>query len=103
VDGGAIGGEQFLQPDQLAAALQRDPDDRGVAIGPNQKYNNAFWARAYTRGFDCEVWVPHMLGYSGIVVALFPNGTTYYYSSDGREFTWDAALYEADKIISMCP
>jgi hypothetical protein len=103
VDDGAIGGEQFLQPDQLAAALQRDPDDRGVAIGPNQKYNNAFWARAYTRGFDCEVWVPHMLGYSGIVVALFPNGTTYYYASDGREFTWDAALYEADKIISMCP
>ncbi|MEJ2750710.1 MAG: serine hydrolase, partial [Anaerolineae bacterium] len=30
VDGGAIDGEQLLQPDLLAAALQRDPNDRGV-------------------------------------------------------------------------
>jgi hypothetical protein len=44
-----------------------------------------------------------MLGYSGIVVALFPNGTAYYYASDNREFTWNAALREADKIIPLCP
>jgi hypothetical protein len=103
VDDGAIDGKQLLQPDLLAAVLQRNPDDRGVTIGPNQMYNNAFWARVYTRGFDCEVWVPHMLGYSGIVVALFPNGTAYYYASDARQFTWDAALYEAAKIAPMCP
>lgn len=74
-----------------------------LTIEPNQMYNNAFWARVYTRGFDCDVWVPQMPGYSGIVVALFPNGTTTYYASDGRQFNWDAALYEAAKIAPMCP
>jgi hypothetical protein len=44
-----------------------------------------------------------MLGYSGIVVALFPNGTSYYYASDGREFVWETAVHEADKIIPCCP
>jgi CubicO group peptidase (beta-lactamase class C family) len=102
--GGAIDGEQVLHPEALAAAIQRDPDDRGVNRGRGGKYNNAFWADRYTEsnGFDCEVWVPQMLGYSGIVVALLPNGTSYYYASDGREFTYEAALREADKIIPHC-
>jgi hypothetical protein len=102
-DGGAAGGEQLLDPGLLAAALQRDPDDRGLAIDARNRYNDAFWAAVYRSDFDCEVWVPHMLGYSGIVVALFPNGTAYYYASDGREFTWDAALAEADRISPLCP
>lgn len=104
VDGGAIDGEQILHPDLLAAALQRDPRDRGVDIDPRRKYNNAFWANRYAEadGFDCEFWVPHMLGYSGVVVALLPNGSTYYYASDNREFTWDAALKEADNIVPLC-
>lgn len=105
VDGGAIDGEQILHPGVLAAALQRDPDDRGVDRNGAGKYNNAFWADSYgvSAGFDCEFWVPQMLGYSGIVVALFPNGTSYYYASDGRDFTWDTAVREADKIIPQCP
>jgi hypothetical protein len=102
---GQINGEQVLHPDLLAAALQRDPDDRGVKIDSQRMYNNAFWASHYTKadGFDCEFWVPQMLGVSGNVVALLPNGTAYYYFSDNREFTWDAALREADKIAPLCP
>ena len=50
-----------------------------------------------------EVITPQMLGYSGIVVVLMPNGTNYYYASDGRDFTWAAAVREADKIIPHCP
>jgi hypothetical protein len=103
VDDGAVGGEQLLDPGLLAAALQRDPDDRGLAIDARSRYNDAFWATVYRDEFGCEVWVPHMLGYSGIVVALFPNGTAYYYASDGREFTWDAALAAADRISPLCP
>jgi CubicO group peptidase (beta-lactamase class C family) len=104
LQGGIIEGEQILQPDILAAALQRDPGDRGVDRGGYGKYNNACWADRYaeSNGYYCEFWVPQMLGYSGIVVALFPNGTTYYYASDGREFFWDSALREADKIIPHC-
>jgi hypothetical protein len=44
-----------------------------------------------------------MLGVSGNVVALMPNGVTYYYFSDNQEFTWDEALREADKLIPLCP
>jgi len=103
VDGGSIGGEQILNPEMLSAALQRNPDDRGVSRGSRGKYNNAFWADQYTTGYDCEFWVPQMLGYSGIVVILMPNGTNYYYASDGREFTWDAVVQESNKIVPHCP
>ncbi len=104
-NGRIIGGEQILHADLLEATLQQAPDDRGVMIDSQRMYNNAFWANHYTQanGFACEFWVPQMLGVSGNVVALFPNGVTYYYFSDNREFTWDAALREADKIIPLCP
>jgi CubicO group peptidase (beta-lactamase class C family) len=105
VDGGAVGGEQILHPDVLEASLQRDPGDCGVDNYPGGHYNNAFWANCYGKsaGYDCKFWVPQMQGYSGIVVALMPNGTSYYYASDGREFIWDGAVREADKIIPHCP
>jgi CubicO group peptidase (beta-lactamase class C family) len=103
-DGGVIDGVQVLHPDLLATALQHDPHDRGVKIDGQRMYNNAFWAERYTKanGFDCEFWVPQMLGVSGNVVALMPNGVTYYYFSDNQEFTWEAAVREADKIIPLC-
>lgn len=102
--GGEINGEQVLHPGLLAAALQQDPDDRGLRIDSRQMYNNAFWARSYGKsdGFDCDFWVVSMQGISGNVVALFPNGTAYYYFSDNQEFTWDAALRAADGIRSIC-
>ncbi len=102
---GKINGEQVLHPGLLAATLQRDPADRGVKIDDRQRYNNAFWATHYTPadGFACEFWVTEMQGVSGNVVALFPNGVTYYYFSDNGEFTWDAALRESDKIRPLCP
>jgi hypothetical protein len=103
--GGKIGSEQILHPGLLAAALQQAPNDRGVKIDNQRMYNNAFWANRYTRanGFACEFWVTQMLGVSGNVVALMPNGVTYYYFSDNQEFTWEAALREADKISPLCP
>lgn len=102
-ENGMIESEQILQSGMLSSALQHDPNDRGVGRNGQGKYNNAFWADRYKTDFDCELWIPTMLGYSGIVVALFPNGSTYYYASDNREFTWDMALREADKITPLCP
>jgi hypothetical protein len=101
---GQIEGVQVLDPDILKAALQQDPEDRGVQIDRQRMYNNAFWANRYTKsdGYDCEFWVPQMLGVSGNVVALMPNGSTYYYFSDNQEFTWDAALRESDRLIPFC-
>ena len=98
---GIINGKQILHPDLLDDALQRDSDDRGVIRDGNGRYNNAFWADEYNLD-SCQFWVPHMYGYSGIVVSLMPNGTTYYYASDGQEFTSSAAIQESHQIISMC-
>jgi hypothetical protein len=104
VDVGVIDGEQILDPGMLAASLQRNPDDRGVDINRVMKYNNAFWANHYTPadGFECDFWVAEMQGYTGIVVVLMPNGTSYYYASNNRDFTWAAAVEEADKIHPFC-
>ena len=99
-DHGVINGRQILHPDLLDDALQRDPTDRGVERDGNGRYNNAFWADQY--GSDCRYWVPHMYGYSGIVVALIPNGTTYYYASDGQEFTTTAAIRASENLIPIC-
>jgi CubicO group peptidase (beta-lactamase class C family) len=104
-DGGKINAEQILHPALLSAALQQDPSERGVRIDSRRMYNNAFWANRYSQadGFGCELWVVEMLGVSGNVVALMPNGITYYYFSDNQEFTWEAALWEANKMIPLCP
>lgn len=105
VEAGRIGGEQVLHPDLLAAAMQQDPNDRGVKRDGDGRYNNAFWADIYDMGdgSDCNVWVPHMYGYSGILVALIPNGSAYYYASDNQEFSSIAAIRESHKIIPLCP
>jgi CubicO group peptidase (beta-lactamase class C family) len=102
---GRISTEQILDPGLLAVSLQQDPLDRGVKIDNRRMYNNSFWATQFTvsNGFGCEFWVPQMLGVSGNVVALFPNGITYYYFSDNDEFIFESALRESDKIIPLCP
>jgi hypothetical protein len=102
---GQINGEQVLHPDMLSASLQHNPDDRGVRIDPQRMYNNAFWANRYleANGYDCDFWVVQMLGVSGNVIVLIPNGTIYYYFSDNKEFTWDSAVQESNKLLPICP
>jgi CubicO group peptidase (beta-lactamase class C family) len=100
-DHGMINGEQILNASFLDDAMQRDPTDRGVIRDGNGRYNNAFWADSYDLG--CEIWIPQMYGYSGIVVTLIPNGTVYYYASDNQEFNSYAAIEESNKLIPMCP
>jgi CubicO group peptidase (beta-lactamase class C family) len=102
VDGGKIDGMQILNPEMLAASLQQNPLDRGVKRGGSGMYNNTFWVDPFKAGFNCELWIPTMRGYSGIVVALFPNGSTYYYASDGQEFNYYDALKASDQINPLC-
>ena len=102
-DHGEIQGEQILDPVQLDAALQINSEDRGVRRDGDGRYNNAFWADEYTsQDGTCRFWVPHMYGYSGIVVALIPNGTAYYYASDNQEFNTTRAIQEAAELIPVC-
>ena len=104
VQRGKADGEQLLLPDLLLKALQADPADRGVDR-PGGKYNDSFWADIFTPadGYDCTIYVPYMAGYSGNIIALLPNGITYYYFSDNREFNWHDAVREANKIARLCP
>lgn len=103
--GGKIDGDQILDPDLLAATLQQDPADRGLQIGTNSNYNNAFWASRFgpAQGFECEFWVTDWQGISGNVVVLMPNGVVYYYFSDSDDFVFGPAVMEADKISPFCP
>ena len=102
---GKIRGEPVLDPDLLAATLQKDPQDRGLRIGQNSFYNNAFWAQGFgmEQGFSCEFWVVDWQGISGNVVVLMPNGVIYYYFSDNQEFVISPAVIAADQIHPFCP
>jgi Beta-lactamase len=110
-DHGVINNVQVLSPSELNAAMQRDPNDRGVATNGtiiNQRYNDGIWGKQMTRaefpnsGYGCDFWVPRMSGYGGIVVLMMPNGATYWYFSDNNEFAWYDAIQAANKLKSMC-
>jgi hypothetical protein len=108
-DGGRIAGEQVLDPNLLAAAMQRDPEDPGLPTteSAGSWYNNGFWAAPITPEqhprYTCSFRVPFMSGYGGIGVMMMPNGATYYYVSDNEEYAWVPALDEADKLSPHCP
>ena len=106
VAGGAlIDGEPVVDPSMLAAALQRDPADRGEEAGAaDQRYNQGYWGWNIAKPIDCPspVWVPFLSGFGGISVAMFPNGVIYYYFSDGHDYAWRQAAEAADAIAPMC-
>ncbi len=37
------------------------------------------------------------------LILMMPNGSSYYYASDNRYFTWLEALKESNKIAPHCP
>ena len=102
---GAVGSVALVEPALLRAALQRDPAAPGLsAPDPAFRYQHGFWAwnAAATLGCTAPAWIPFMSGYGGIVVALFPNGTVYYYFSDGGKFAWARAARAADQLRPFC-
>jgi Beta-lactamase len=127
--GGRIAGKQILESSRLSEALFRSPnaDSVGVpilgqssdsALGPprlgagaaapqnTRRYAHGFWAKHVTPSefpeYKCSYWVPLMAGYGGNIVALLPNGATFYIFTDGKEFPWVDALHEAAKLAPMC-
>jgi hypothetical protein len=102
---GRIGAVQMLDPALLDAAMQRDPAHPGLRAGVDDlRYNHGFWAWNAQHALGCraETWIPFLSGYGGIVVALLPNGMTYYYVSDGAVFRWARAAAEASRMKTMC-
>jgi len=105
VDRGRAGSEQLLDPAMLAAALQQNPSSRGLeASTVDFRYHNGFWAWNAQSYLGCRnsAWIPFMSGYGGNVVALMPNGITYYYFSDSGVWRWAKAAAEANRIKPFC-
>jgi len=105
VDEGRIAGEPVVDAAMLRAALQREPGDVGLpAPSAAYRYNNGVWAWNARQALGCvtPVWIPFMSGYGGLSVALFSNGSTYYYVSDGDEFAWAHAAAESQRIAPFC-
>ncbi|MEW6994059.1 choice-of-anchor D domain-containing protein [Colwelliaceae bacterium MEBiC 14330] len=111
-DDGMINGEQILDPAMLSAALQRTANDRGLPTDPTQaisssNYNNGFWsydlsASTVMQNCNNETWIPYMSGYGGIGIQMLPNGMTYYFFSDGFDYSFTTTLNELNKVSSLC-
>jgi hypothetical protein len=126
---GIISGQQILEPTRLKEALFRasNAGDVGVpilgtsassALGPpklgsqnaipenTRRYAHGFWGKHITPAefpqYSCDFWVSIMAGYGGNIVALLPNGVTFYISSDGMEFPWVDAVGEIAKLKLTC-
>lgn len=106
---GAIDGTQLLDPGMLRAAMQQDPQARGLAVAslPEFRYQHGFWARNVQPLLGCThpTWVPFMSGYGGLSVVLFPNGSIYYnVADDGKlaSFDWGKVTAEARKLGDFC-
>lgn len=104
-DEGRIDGEAVVDPAMLRAALRRDGEAMALSTGvPGLTYDNGFWAYDAGPALGCAgpLPIPVMTGYGGIVVALFPNGSGYYYVSDGGAHRWLMAARAAHDIRPMC-
>jgi hypothetical protein len=126
---GKIDGLQVLEPGRLREALFRSSNAASVGVpilgtksasivgeqqsGPDKptdpntrRYAHGFWAKKVTPGefpqSSCSFWVSLMSGYGGNIVALFPNGVTFYAFSDSLEFIWVNGMEESAKIAPMC-
>ena len=104
-NGARLNGEAWADPAMMAQALQHVPGERGLqAGGPDQRYQNGFWAWNAGPALGCgqDTWIPALSGYGGITLALIPNGHIYAYFSDGREFAWRRAAQASNTIEPFC-
>lgn len=107
---GRIDGRQILDPTLFAAALQRDPERRGLPVATLERYRyqHGFWARNLQAELGCAgpTWVPFMSGFGGITVAIFPNGSAWYNVADDAllaSIDFAAPAVEAAKFGAYCP
>lgn len=102
---GRIDDAAVLDERMFEATMQRDPSDRGLpADMEGMYYQNGFRALDVSAHLGCSepAWVVVLSGYGGIIVALFPNDTAYYYFSDGGTHRWLAAARESHRIRAFC-
>lgn len=114
---GEVNGTQLVDRNLMLAGMQRLSSNTGVAAvsadgtqngdgtvsAGGYRYSNGLWAYPTTSQVPgCALRVPFMSGFGGITIAMMPNGATYYYVSDGGEFSWASTIAELNKLAPMC-
>ncbi|MCC5868328.1 MAG: serine hydrolase [Gammaproteobacteria bacterium] len=102
---GRIDGEIVFDEGMFEAAMQRDPVDRGLpADMEGMRYKSGFRALDVAPWLGCSdaAWVIVLSGYGGVLMALFPNDTAYYYFSDGGTHRWMTAARESHRLRPFC-
>jgi len=102
---GRLDDEPLLDRNLFDAIKQRNPEDRGlVAELDSIRYNNGFRSFDVSSYLECKepAWVVVLSGFGGIIVAIMPNDTAYYYFSDGGVHRYLTAVRESHRIQPMC-
>ncbi|MGB3393268.1 MAG: serine hydrolase [Stenotrophomonas sp.] len=106
---GRIQGREVFDTALFDAAMQRDPQQRGLQVATleNFRYQHGFWARDLQTELGCTqpAWVPFMSGFGGITVAMFRNGVAWYNVADDgllASIDFAAPAREAAKLGSIC-
>lgn len=105
VDDGVINGLEVLDERLFDAIKQRIADDPGMQAEIEYiRYNNGFRSFDVSSYLGCEnpTWLVVLSGFGGIIVAIMPNETAYYYFSDGNVHRYLHAVRESHSIRSMC-
>ncbi|MGY0612563.1 serine hydrolase [Luteimonas sp. A501] len=106
---GRIDGRDVLDRAMFVAAMQRDPERRGLQVATLERYRyqHGFWARDLQPELGCAqpTWVPFMSGFGGITVAMFANGVAWYNVADDgllASIDFAAPAVEAAKLEPIC-
>lgn len=105
IQDGRLDGAELLDRRLFDAIKQRVPGDPGmVAELDTIRYNNGFRSFDVSSYIDCDepVWVVVLSGFGGIIVAIMPNDTAYYFFSDGGVHRYLTAVRESHRIRPMC-
>lgn len=97
--------DSSLYSEEFLNAMFRDREKVQLwAAARGEAYSNGFWGFNVAPWISCdqETWIPFMAGFGGNIVALIPNGSVYYYFSDGNQFKWAAAAAESHLISNYC-
>jgi len=104
LNGGTSHPELFRQRDFTAAMLRDTTGLMRWQGARGEAYRLGFWGFDIAPYVPCstETWIPFMSGYGGIILALLPNGISYYYFTDGGHGSWKDAAVETNKISKYC-
>ena len=109
VQQGRIDGQTMLDHAMFEAAMQRDPERRGLRVATLERYRyqHGFWARDLQAELGCAqpTWVPFMSGFGGITVAMLANGVAWYNIADDgllASIDFAAPAVEAAKLGPLC-